>query len=104
MNIMVLFTSFAGGGYVEVLTLGSRGAAVKLIQSLLIRIGYNPGPVDGIFGQITREAVREFQLDNGLEPDGVAGPATWSRFERFLRGYDTYTIRPGDTFYNISGR
>ena len=104
MNIMVLFTSFAGGGYVEVLTLGSRGAAVKLIQSLLIRIGYNPGPVDGIFGQITREAVREFQLDNGLEPDGVVSPSTWSRFERFLRGYDTYTIRPGDTFYNISGR
>ena len=104
MNIMVLFTSFAGGGYVEVLTLGSRGAAVKLIQSLLIRIGYNPGPVDGIFGQITREAVREFQLDNGLEPDGVAGTATWSRVERFLMGYDTYTIRPGDTFYNISGR
>ena len=56
----------------EVLTLGSRGAAVKLIQSLLIRIGYNPGPVDGIFGPVTRQAVREFQLDNGLEPDGVA--------------------------------
>ena len=101
---MVLFTSFAGGVFMEVLTLGSRGAAVKLIQSLLIRIGYNPGPVDGIFGPVTREAVREFQLDNGLEPDGVVGPAAWSRFERFLRGYDTYTIRPGDTFYNISGR
>lgn len=101
---MVLFTSFARGGYVEILRLGSRGAAVKLIQSLLIRIGYDPGPVDGIFGQVTREAVRVFQLDNGLVPDGVVGPATWGRFERFLRGYDTYTIRPGDTFYNISGR
>jgi len=102
MNIMVLFINLAGGGYMEILTLGSRGPAVKLIQSLLIRIGYNPGPVDGIFGQVTREAVREFQLDNGLEPDGVVGPATWSRFERFLIGYDTYTIRQGDTLYNIS--
>ncbi|MEA4846247.1 MAG: M14 family metallopeptidase [Clostridiaceae bacterium] len=88
----------------ETLRLGSRGPSVKLVQSLLVRIGYDPGPVDGIFGQQTREAVREFQLDNGLEPDGVVGPATWGRFERFLIGYDTYTIRPGDTFYNIARR
>lgn len=88
----------------ETLRLGSRGPNVKLIQSLLSRIGYNPGAVDGVFGQQTREAVREFQLDNGLEPDGVVGPLTWSRFERFLLGYDIYTIRPGDTFYNISRR
>lgn len=88
----------------ETLRLGSRGPNVKLIQSLLVRIGYDPGVIDGIFGQQTREAVREFQLDNGLEPDGVIGPATWSRFERFLRGYDIYTIRTGDTFYNISRR
>jgi len=36
----------------EILTLGSRGPAVKLIQSLLIRIGYNPGPVDGILDRL----------------------------------------------------
>ncbi|HYE83367.1 MAG TPA: M14 family metallopeptidase [Clostridia bacterium] len=86
----------------ETLRLGSRGPMVKLIQSLLARIGYNPGVVDGVFGQQTLEAVREFQLDNGLTPDGIVGPATWSWFERFLSGYDTYTIRPGDTFYKIA--
>ena len=88
----------------ETLKPGSRGPDVKLIQSLLVKIGYNPGVIDGIFGQQTREAVREFQLDNGLEPDGVVGPITWNDFERFLRGYDIYTIRPGDTLYNISRR
>ncbi|HWR61254.1 MAG TPA: M14 family metallopeptidase [Clostridia bacterium] len=88
----------------ETLRVGSRGPNVKLLQSLLARIGYNPGPVDGVFGQQTREAVGEFQLDNGLEPDGVVGPLTWSRLERYLLGYDTYTVRPGDTFYNISRR
>jgi len=75
---------------------------VKLIQSLLARIGYNPGVVDGVFGQQTREAVREFQLDNGLLTDGIVGPSTWSRLEKFLLGYATYTVKPGDTFYNIS--
>ena len=86
----------------ETLKLGSRGPNVKLIQSLLARIGYSPGAVDGVFGPQTREAVREFQLDNGLEPDGIVGPLTWSRFERLLLGYDTYTIRKGDTFYSIA--
>ncbi|HWQ30390.1 MAG TPA: M14 family metallopeptidase [Negativicutes bacterium] len=88
----------------ETLSLGSRGPNVKLIQSLLARIGYDPGAVDGIFGQQTREAVRAFQLDNGLEPDGVVGSLTWNRFERLLLGYDTYTIRKGDTMYSIAGK
>lgn len=86
----------------ETLSVGSRGPNVKLLQSLLARIGYDPGAVDGVFGQQTREAVREFQLDNGLEPDGVVGPLAWSRLERFLLGYDTYSVRPGDTFYSIA--
>lgn len=88
----------------ETLTLGSRGPNVKLIQSLLARIGYNPGPIDGIFGTQTQQAVIAFQRDNGLVPDGIVGPATWGFFERFLRGYDTYTIRSGDTLYNIAQR
>lgn len=92
------------GGNVETLRLGSRGPNVKLIQSLLAKIGYDPGVITGVFGQQTLEAVREFQLDNGLEPDGIVGLATWSRFEKFLLGYDTYTIKQGDTLYNISRR
>ncbi len=84
--------------------MGSTSSYVKLVQSLLIRIGYDPGVVDGIFGQMTKDAVREYQLDNGLEPDGVIGPATWGSLEKFLRGYDVYTIRQGDTLYNISKR
>ncbi len=88
----------------ETLALGSRGPNVKLIQSLLNRIGYNAGPVDGIFGPRTQQAVIAFQRDNGLTPDGIVGPATWSVFERLLIGYDTYTIRAGDTLYNIARR
>jgi g-D-glutamyl-meso-diaminopimelate peptidase len=60
----------------ETLSLGSRGPNVKLLQSLLSKIGYNPGSIDGVFGQQTRRAVIDFQVDNGLVPDGVVGPAT----------------------------
>jgi len=74
------------------------------VQSLLNRIGYNAGAVDGIFGSITRQAVIQFQMNNGLTADGVVGPQTWAVFERLLRGYDIYTIRPGDTFYKIARR
>ena len=88
----------------EVLRLGSAGPNVKLIQSLLSKIGYRPGAIDGAFGPRTQRAVIQFQQNNGLDPDGVVGPATWSLFEKFLRGYDVYYIRAGDTLFNIARR
>ncbi len=86
----------------ETLTFGSRGPNVKLIQSLLNRIGYNAGTVDGVFGTQTQRAVIAFQRNNGLTPDDIVGPATWKVINRLLLGYDTYTIRPGDTLYRIA--
>ncbi len=86
----------------ETLRLGSRGPNVKLIQSLLTRIGYPAGLIDGIFGQQTRRAVIAFQTNNRLVADGIVGPATWRIFESFLEGYDVYAIKPGDTLYNIA--
>ena len=55
---------------------GDTGSAVTTIQTKLRRWGYFDGPVDGIYGSGTAEAVRYFQRANGLTPDGVAGPAT----------------------------
>lgn len=75
-----------------------------LVQSLLRRIGYDPGSVDGIYGTQTQQAVSRFQRDNGLVADGIVGPATWDAFERILRGYSVYTIRPGDTLFNLARR
>jgi len=88
----------------ETLLRGSTGPDVKLVQSLLNKIGYNAGSIDGIYGPNTQQAVIAFQRDNNLDADGIVGPATWSVFERLLRGYDVYTIRQGDTLYNISRR
>ena len=40
-------------------------------QELLARLGYNPGPADGVTGERTRVAVRAFQREVGMEPNGV---------------------------------
>lgn len=55
---------------------GDRGSTVTTIQTKLRRWGYFDGPVDGIYGSGTAQAVRYFQRVNGLTPDGVAGAAT----------------------------
>lgn len=51
--------------------LGSRGPVVEAIQK---KLGLSPA--DGVFGQDTRRAVKDFQAKNGLQVDGVAGPVT----------------------------
>lgn len=43
----------------------------RRIQEALHRLGYDPGPVDGIFGPLTRAAVRRFQQDIGAKSTGV---------------------------------
>jgi g-D-glutamyl-meso-diaminopimelate peptidase len=86
----------------ETLMLGSVGPNVKLIQSLLNRLSYNPGPVNGDFGLQTRQAVMGFQRDYGLTADGVVDPATCVVMERLIAGYVTYTVRVGDTLCKIA--
>ena len=54
------------------LKLGSRGSDVKKLQTDLQNLGYEPGPIDGIFGTQTREAVIAFQRDMDLTPDGIS--------------------------------
>ena len=46
------------------------GAIIKKVQSHLSRLGYSPGPVDGIMGSKTRTAIKAFQRDRGLNVDG----------------------------------
>ncbi len=45
-------------------------ADVRESQELLTRLGYRPGPIDGVFGPKTREAIAAFQQDQGLAPVG----------------------------------
>ncbi|NFD78806.1 peptidoglycan-binding protein, partial [Clostridium botulinum] len=49
----------------RILKKGDRGSDVRKIQAVLQKIGYDVGPIDGIFGSNTEEAVKRFQLNNG---------------------------------------
>jgi peptidoglycan hydrolase-like protein with peptidoglycan-binding domain len=42
----------------------------RQIQDALRRLGYDPGPVDGVFGPLTRAAIRRFQQAIGADPSG----------------------------------
>ena len=62
----------------EVLRLGSRGASVTGLQTLLQGIGCFQGRADGVFGVKTFNAVKQFQQRLKLNADGVVGPTTWA--------------------------
>jgi N-acetylmuramoyl-L-alanine amidase len=54
------------------------GEPVRDIQARLLALGYTSDPdARGEFGEATTEAVRAFQRDRGLTPDGEVGPETW---------------------------
>ena len=57
----------------QVLKKGSKGNEVKVLQGALHLYP------DGIFGNLTEEAVKEFQRTNGLKPDGIVGEQTWAK-------------------------
>ena len=74
-------SSSSGNTINTLLKKGSRGSAVTQLQQLLKDKGYLKGPVDGIFGNQTYNAVRSFQKDAGLAVDGIVGSKTWAALQ-----------------------
>jgi peptidoglycan hydrolase-like protein with peptidoglycan-binding domain/outer membrane biosynthesis protein TonB len=70
---------------------------VRNVQRMLRRVGYEVGPLDGLFGPQTRAAVQWFQSDHGLRSRGVVNSATLRRLRlsaasvRFGDGYGSST-------------
>ena len=71
---------------------GDRGENVATIQTAINRISTNyPSipkmyPVDGIFGEATEKAVRQFQRVFNLTVDGIVGKATWYKMINLYTG------------------
>lgn len=60
------------------LKINYRGAYVKFLQQLLESNLYPVGDIDGIFGNKTLTAVKNFQKNNNLVVDGIVGNNTWN--------------------------
>jgi putative chitinase len=56
-----------------ILKVGSKGDDVKKLQA---KLGL---AADGTFGPGTEKAVKKWQIDHDLNPDGVVGDGTWSK-------------------------
>jgi hypothetical protein len=65
-------------GYTWDLKVGQLDPPTELsgVQARLNNLGYNTGPVDGVQGPRTTDAIQQFQEKFGLKVDGIVGPIT----------------------------
>jgi peptidoglycan hydrolase-like protein with peptidoglycan-binding domain len=55
-----------------------RGATGELVKQVQMKVG---SVVNGIFGPKTEAAVRAFQRNHRLVPDGIVGPKSWAELD-----------------------
>lgn len=69
----------------------TKGAGVKAVQEALAALLFYPekgaknNGIDGYYGPKTADAVKRFQLMNGLTADGIYGPKTKAVLEKLLK-------------------
>jgi LysM repeat protein len=88
------------------------GFDVAVLQFLLTRLGLYNGPLDGYLGTATDAALRRYQRQVHLKPDGVVGPRTLAALVLETRvpvrpqpvADRTYVVRPGDSLTTIAHR
>ncbi len=80
--LVLIFTMFSipssASGSSRTLMYGHKGEDVLELQKMLNQKGYYNYNIDGIYGVITEKAVINFQIDNRIRIDGIAGPETIS--------------------------
>lgn len=73
------------GGY-PLIRRGSLSNYVLIAQDDLNTLGFRTGGLDGIFGQATQTAVRNYQSSVGLTVDGIVGCNTWRSLQEDVVG------------------
>jgi len=71
---------------------GSKGEQVKELQTLLQKMGYYNGRIDGDYGDITVSSVKAYQKKKSLLQDGVFGPVTCKKLQADTTSSDDKTI------------
>jgi hypothetical protein len=55
---------------------------LRTAQIYLTYLGFNPGPVDGTIGRMTRSALMLFQQAKGIDQTGELDDATWTNLQQ----------------------
>lgn len=96
------------------LQLGDSGKDVENLQQKLKTTLYYDDEITGEYDQETENAVKIFQLNNGILASGITNDQTWYTLEQAYSSLDCnltpppegetekYTIQKGDTLYNIA--
>ncbi|MEM1395555.1 MAG: peptidoglycan-binding domain-containing protein, partial [Cyanobacteria bacterium P01_H01_bin.150] len=71
----------------SVLQRGDKGECVAKLQNRLQKLGYFKGNPTTYFGGSTWEAVKQFQLNNELPPNGIVDSQTWKALKIDNRRY-----------------
>ncbi|WP_391510025.1 peptidoglycan-binding domain-containing protein [Bacillus pumilus] len=78
-------------GIIKVTKPLTKGAGVKVLQEALAALFFYPekgaknNGIDGYYGPKTADAVKRFQLMNGLAADGIYGPKTKAKLVKLLK-------------------
>lgn len=83
--LVVFLNTLAVSASSRLLKEGMESDVVKFLQKDLKELGYFDCEVTGYFGEITVNAVKNFQRDNGLVQDGIVGASTFDNINRILR-------------------
>lgn len=102
--IVLLSASTSSLAYSRVLREGMQGDDVLQLQKALAAAGFSPGPIDGIFGQQTKQAVMALQKKYALTVDGIAGAQTFSQLDKLKDMGSAYIVAPGDSLFKIAQR
>ena len=63
-------------------SIGADEATIRQVQTGLSELGYLPGPIDGTFGDTTRQAIKEFEGDRRLPASGEITPQLLSELAK----------------------
>ncbi|MDD3840658.1 MAG: peptidoglycan-binding protein [Clostridia bacterium] len=93
--LILLFSSFSAT-YAQqlgsrMLKYGMSGEDVKQAQGMLKDLNYFFANTTGYYGNLTRNAIINFQKDNGLTPDGLLGPKTYACLKNTHKRYKDCT-------------
>jgi N-acetylmuramoyl-L-alanine amidase len=82
-----------------------RGDDVRALQASMNLLGFDAGREDGIFGERTDRAVKEFQRNVGLPPDGILGASTVEAVRRLrpvAQGPGRAAVREAEALSRLS--